>query len=115
MAVAGENTVEELADALRTGRLYIFFGAAAAGLFLYLALFGLARRADALIRTQRERLVEAEILAAVGEMSSAVAHGIRAYRRRGGHGTRVDGRWRFTRRSAPSTGGESQDTRDTAS
>jgi signal transduction histidine kinase len=66
-----------LAEALRTGRLYIFFGAAAAGIFLYLALFGLARRADALIRTQRERLVESEILAAVGEMSSAVAHGIR--------------------------------------
>jgi signal transduction histidine kinase len=68
---------KELAEALRTGRLYIFLGAAAAGLFLYLALFGLSRRADAVIRTQRERLVEAEILAAVGEMSSAVAHGIR--------------------------------------
>jgi signal transduction histidine kinase len=66
-----------LAEALRTGHLYIFFGAAAAGILLYLALFGLSRRADALIRAQRERLVESEILATVGEMSSAVAHGIR--------------------------------------
>jgi signal transduction histidine kinase len=66
-----------LAEALRVGRLSIFIGAAAAGIFLYLALFGLARRADAVMRAQRERLVESEILAAVGEMSSAVAHGIR--------------------------------------
>jgi two-component system sensor histidine kinase HydH len=66
-----------LGEALRSGRLYIFIGAAAASLFLYLALFGLARRADAVIRAQQERLVESEILAAVGEMGSAVAHGIR--------------------------------------
>ena len=66
-----------LEEAIRIGRLSIFIGAAGAGVFLYLALFGLARRADALIRTQREQLVQSEILAAVGEMSSAVAHGIR--------------------------------------
>lgn len=66
-----------LAEALRTGRLYIFIGAALAGLFLYLALFSLSRRADAVIRTQQERLLESEILATVGEMGSAVAHGIR--------------------------------------
>lgn len=66
-----------LAESLHTGRLYIFVGAAGAGLFLYLALFGLARRADAVIRGQQQRLVESEILATVGEMGSAVAHGIR--------------------------------------
>ena len=66
-----------LAEALQTGRLYIFVGAALSGLFLYLTLFGFARRADAVIRAQRERLVETEILATVGEMGSAVAHGIR--------------------------------------
>ncbi|MCB1901139.1 MAG: two-component sensor histidine kinase, partial [Rhodocyclaceae bacterium] len=49
----------------------------AAGLFLYFTLFWLARRADALIRTQQEQLVQSETLAAVGEMGSAVAHGIR--------------------------------------
>ena len=66
-----------LAEALRTGRLYISLGAAVTGLFLYLTLFGLARRDDKVIRTQRERLVETEILATVGEMGAAVAHGIR--------------------------------------
>ena len=68
---------QALAEALHTGRLYIFLGAAVAGLFLYLALFGLSRRADGVIRTQQELLVESEILATVGEMGSAVAHGIR--------------------------------------
>ena len=66
-----------LGEALRSSRLYIFIGAALAGLFLYLALFSLSRRADAVIREQHERLLESEILATVGEMGSAVAHGIR--------------------------------------
>lgn len=68
---------QALAETLRAGRLYIFIGAAVAGAFLYLALFGLSRRADAVIRAQRQRLVETEILATIGEMGSAVAHGIR--------------------------------------
>src|SRR5262245_8424361 len=55
----------------------VWLGAALAGLFLYAALFWMVRRADFLIRLQRERLVQSETLAAVGEMSSAVAHGIR--------------------------------------
>jgi len=66
-----------LGEALRTSRIYIFIGATFASLFLYLTLFGLARRADAVIRTQQNRLVENEVLATVGEMGSAVAHGIR--------------------------------------
>jgi len=68
---------QALAEALQTGRLYTFIGATLSGLFLYLALFGLSRRADAVIRAQQGRLVESEILATVGEMGSAVAHGIR--------------------------------------
>ncbi len=68
---------QALAQALRDGHSYISLGAALSGLFLYLALFSLSRRADAVIRAQRERLVETEILATVGEMGSAVAHGIR--------------------------------------
>ena len=66
-----------LAEALETGRTFTFIGAAVAGLFLYLTLFGLSRRADGVIRAQQERLVQSETLAAVGEMGSAVAHGIR--------------------------------------
>lgn len=55
----------------------VWIGAALAGSFLYLALFWMVRRADLLIREQGERLVQSETLAALGEMSSAVAHGIR--------------------------------------
>jgi signal transduction histidine kinase len=40
-------------------------------------LFWLVRRADQLIQHQQEQLVQSETLAAVGEMGSAVAHGIR--------------------------------------
>lgn len=68
---------QALAEALQTSQLYITIGATLTGLFLYLTLFGLSRRADAVIHAQRERLVETEILATVGEMGSAVAHGIR--------------------------------------
>jgi signal transduction histidine kinase len=66
-----------LFKALQSLRAYIALGAALAGGFLYLALFGLVRRADLLIREQQRLLVEGETLAVVGEMSSAVAHGIR--------------------------------------
>jgi len=66
-----------LFDALQSLRSYIAVGAALAGGFLYLTLFGLVRRAHLLIREQQRRLVDSETLAVVGEMSSAVAHGIR--------------------------------------
>jgi two-component system, NtrC family, sensor histidine kinase HydH len=68
---------KELASALRTMRWSIGAGAAGGGALLFLALFGLVRRADQTIRTQQRRLVEGETLAAIGEMSSAVAHGLR--------------------------------------
>lgn len=52
----------------------------AAGLgmaLLYLALFGLAARAQRLMAQQHRALAEAEALGAVGAVASAVAHGIR--------------------------------------
>lgn len=52
----------------------------AAGLgmaLLYVALFGLAARAQRLMAQQHRALVEAEALGAVGAVASAVAHGIR--------------------------------------
>jgi len=58
-------------------RLYIALGAAAFGLMLFMALFGLVRRADGLIQAQQRQLVDNETYAVVGEMSSVVAHGIR--------------------------------------
>ena len=47
------------------------------GLFLYLALFWIVRRADRLIEEQSARLLEAETLAVIGEMTGAITHGIR--------------------------------------
>jgi two-component system sensor histidine kinase HydH len=47
------------------------------GALLFAALFGLVRRADRTIRAQQRLLVDEATLAALGEMSSAVAHGIR--------------------------------------
>ncbi|TDH61857.1 hypothetical protein E2C06_15125 [Dankookia rubra] len=49
---------------------------ASAGL-LYATLFWMIRRADQLLRSQREQLIEAETLATVGTFASAVAHGVR--------------------------------------
>lgn len=63
--------------ALERMRRYIAVGAAVAGLLLFLALAGLVRRADLQLRAQERRLVDTETLAVIGEMSAAVAHGIR--------------------------------------
>jgi len=71
------KTPYALFEAIAVGKRAIWMGAALAGLFLYATLFWLVRRADETIRGQRERLVQSETFAAVGEMSSAVAHGIR--------------------------------------
>lgn len=71
------KTPVALFEATRTAHVAAWLGALAAGAFLYFALFGLVRRGDALIRAQRERLVQSETFAAIGEMGSAVAHGIR--------------------------------------
>ena len=66
-----------LVVSLRRLQMYIALGAAASGALLFLALFGLVRRADRTIRSQQRQLVENETLAVIGEMSAAVAHGIR--------------------------------------
>ena len=71
------RTPHALFEAIQTGRRVIWFGALIAGALLYAALFSLVRRADNIIVAQQERLVEAERLGIVGEMASAVAHGIR--------------------------------------
>jgi two-component system, NtrC family, sensor histidine kinase HydH len=68
---------KELASALRQMHWWIAAGAVAGGALLFLALFSLVRRADQTIRAQQRQLVESETMAAIGEMSSVVAHGLR--------------------------------------
>jgi two-component system, NtrC family, sensor histidine kinase HydH len=66
-----------LAKSLAELRLYIALGAVIGGGLLFAALYGLVRRADFTIREQQRLLLDQAKLAALGEMSGAVAHGIR--------------------------------------
>lgn len=67
----------ELFAAIRSGVILIWLASGIAGIFLYVTLFWIVRRAHGIIETQGEQLVESESLAVVGEMGSAVAHGLR--------------------------------------
>ena len=71
------KTPDALFAAIRDAHRAVYLGSAVGGLVLYLALIGIVRRADAVMRDQQRRLVEGERLAVVGEMASAVAHSIR--------------------------------------
>ena len=67
----------ELFEAIDAGVKMIWLAAGVAGLFLYLTLFWVIRRAQQIIEAQGDQLIESESLAIVGEMGSAVAHGLR--------------------------------------
>ena len=66
-----------LSQAINAGTALTWMISVGIGMFLYLVLFWIVRRADQLIRSQQERLIESETMGALGEMASAVAHGIR--------------------------------------
>lgn len=66
-----------LFETIALGHRMIWATAILGGAFLLATLFGIVRRADLVIRSQQERLVETETLSALGEVASAVAHGIR--------------------------------------
>ncbi len=55
----------------------VWLSALLGGLFLFAVLYWVVRRGDAVIRAQQKQLVETETMAAIGEMSAAVAHSIR--------------------------------------
>lgn len=71
------KTPQALFRSIDEGTRQIWLSAALGGVVLYLALFGIARHANRVIRRQQQELVESETLASVGEIASAVAHGIR--------------------------------------
>lgn len=68
---------DALFEAIASGQRLMRWGALGGGLFLFLTLVWFVRRTERVLDEQRHRLVEAETLAAVGEMSAAVAHSIR--------------------------------------
>ncbi|MBP0445386.1 hypothetical protein J8J14_11405 [Roseomonas sp. SSH11] len=63
--------------AIDQGVRLVWLSALAGAALLYVALTSLICRAEHMLRDQQERLIEAETLAAVGAVASAVAHGIR--------------------------------------
>lgn len=68
---------QALTNAIEEGRRQVVLAAVVSALLLYASLYGLVRRADHLIKEQRSRLMEAETMSVVGELTSAVAHNIR--------------------------------------
>jgi len=71
---------KEPGDLLRSidrGKALIWACTAFGAVLLYLALYWIIRRADIMLKAQQQRLVETEALCVIGEMSAAVAHGIR--------------------------------------
>jgi len=66
-----------LSQAINAGTGLTWMLSIGIGLFLFLVLFWIVQRADRHIRAQQERLIESETMGAIGEMASAVAHGIR--------------------------------------
>ena len=66
-----------LFETIERGTWLVWFIAIASGVFLYATLFWVVHRAARVMRVQHALLVESETMVAVGEMASAVAHGIR--------------------------------------
>lgn len=66
-----------LFESIREGQERIWAGAAGGGLFLFGVLVWFVRRTERAMAAQRARLVEAEAMGMVGEISAAVAHSIR--------------------------------------
>lgn len=67
----------QLQVAIDRGRMWVGGTLLLAGALVYLGLFGVVRRASRLLSEQHQRLVEADALVFVGEMASAIAHGLR--------------------------------------
>ena len=67
----------DLLRSIERGNALVWACTAFSAVLLYLALFWIIRRADIMLNAQQQRLVETEALCVIGEMSAAVAHGIR--------------------------------------
>lgn len=63
--------------AIHAGQRLIWLGSAGGGLCLFAVLLWFVLRTERALQQQQKRLVEAETLAIVGELSAAVAHSIR--------------------------------------
>lgn len=66
-----------LLAAIADGQRRVWIGAAIGALALFAVLLTFVRRTERALRDQQRRLIDAETLAAMGELSAAVAHSIR--------------------------------------
>ncbi|WP_299203936.1 ATP-binding protein [uncultured Amphritea sp.] len=71
------KTPDELFHSLYEIKLFIWSGALIAGSILFIVLFSIVRKASKTMKRQRQAIVESEALDTIGEMTSAMAHGIR--------------------------------------
>jgi signal transduction histidine kinase len=71
------KAARKLDETLHAAQWLVWSSATSGGLLLFVVLQGIIRRAAAQLSGQQARLLEAETMAAVGEMGSTVAHGIR--------------------------------------
>lgn len=66
-----------LTESIQKAQMQVGAAALGGALLLYLSLFGLIRRADRTMQAQRQKLIDTETMAAVGELAASVAHNIR--------------------------------------
>lgn len=66
-----------LQAAINSGRLWVWGTTLLAGALVYFGLFSVVRRGSRLLLEQERRLRDADAMVFVGEMSSAIAHGLR--------------------------------------
>ncbi|HEY8359423.1 MAG TPA: ATP-binding protein, partial [Ramlibacter sp.] len=67
----------QLSASIREGLLQLWLACAGSGLVLFLALNGIVRRADRVMREQQARIAESQALASAVELAGAVAHNLR--------------------------------------
>ncbi|CAM3848448.1 HAMP domain-containing sensor histidine kinase [Pseudomonas wadenswilerensis] len=67
----------DLVRRIQRGYVLIWTSTILGGALIYFGLFWIVRRAASMLRTQETQLVASETFAALGEMSSAVAHSLR--------------------------------------
>lgn len=68
---------QALLETMHKGYLLVWLAATLAALFIFATLFWIVHRAAMALDAQEKALIENETLVAIGEMSSAVAHGLR--------------------------------------
>ena len=67
----------ELFAEVARSRRFVWFGSVAGGVVMLGILAGIIWRTDSTIKRQQDKLLQAQRMAAVGEMAAAIAHGLR--------------------------------------